>query len=282
VTPPRLAPVALALGGGAALGWAHIGVVRALLARGVVIEAVAGTSIGAVVAVCVAGGKLDMLEEIARAATGMTVLRYLDVHMRGGGMLGGRTIEKQLLAHFGDARIEDLALPCATVAGDLVTGETVVIDRGPLVEAVRASLAIPGIFTPVRRDGRLLADGGLVAPVPVAAARALSARPVIGVNLQGDYRARAAKVAAKARPDSPPPSALAISRASLGLLLTTLSESQLKLHPADAVIAPKVGHVDVGDFTKARELIRIGHEAVADAWPMLAAVLTPHPDLPKK
>lgn len=275
-----LQPAALALGGGAALGWAHIGVVKALLARGVVIDAVAGTSIGAVVAVCVAGDKLGILEDIALSATGLTVLRYLDLHMKGGGMLGGRTIERQLLMHFGQTRLEALTLPCATVAADLITGRTITLREGPLVDAVRASLAIPGIFTPVARDGMLLADGGLVAPVPVEAARLLSRKPVIAVNLQGDYRSRASAIASKAAGPRPP-SSLAVSRASLGLLLSTLSQSQLALHPADVVIAPKVGHIDVGDFTKARQLIRIGAEAVTAAWPAIAAVLARHPDLPK-
>jgi NTE family protein len=275
-----LPPVALALGGGAALGWAHIGVIKALTARGVTIEAVAGTSIGAVVAVCVAGGKLAVLEDIARKATGLTVLRYLDVHFKGGGMLGGRIIERELLSHFGDMTLEELPMPCATLAADLITGDTVTLRTGPIVEAVRASLAIPGIFTPVRRGEALLADGGLVAPVPVAAARSLSTATVIAVNLQGDYPARARAVTQQ--PGSKrPPSTLKVSRASLGLLLTTLSRAQLALEPADIVLAPKVGHIDVGDFTRASELIRLGAAAVADAWPTIAAALLPHPDLPK-
>ncbi len=266
----------LALGGGAALGWAHIGVISELRLRDVEFVAVAGTSIGAVVAACLAAGKLTELEQIARAASFGTMLRYLDVSFRGGGMLGGKRIELHLAEHFGDSALEDLAMPCATVAADLISGAEVVFRTGSVVEAVRASLAIPGIFTPVLQDGKILSDGGLVNPVPVDVVRTMTTAPVIAVNLQGDYAARAAAAGISA--DAPPKSVVGISRTALGLLLTALSTRALAACPPDVEIAPAVGTIDVGDFTKADVLIKAGRDAVVAAWPRIAAALQPHPD----
>jgi NTE family protein len=276
-----LSPVTLALGGGAALGWAHIGVVRVLQERGLPIAGVAGTSMGAVIAAALAAGKLDILENLARSANGLTVLRFLDVSFQRGGVLAGRTVEKELTRYFSGLTLEDLPMPCATVAADLISGEEVVIRTGSVVEAVRASLAIPGVFTPVQRAGQILSDGGLINPVPVSAARLLGAAPVVAVNLQGDYVARAA--AAGLHADAKRlANMVKLSRASLGLLLAALSDLKLAQHPADVTITPRVGHIDVGQFTKADELIQLGREAAATAWPQIAALATQHPDMPKK
>jgi NTE family protein len=277
----RLAPITLALGGGAALGWAHIGVVRLLQERGLPIAGIAGTSIGAVVGAALAAGKLDVLENLARATNGLTVLRFLDLSFKPGGVLGGRAVEKELTRHFSGLSIEDLPTPFASVAADLITGNEVVLRSGSLVEAVRASLAIPGVFTPVMRDGQILADGGLLNPVPVSAARMLSSAPVVAVNLQGDYlrRAEAAGLRADATRSA---NVVKLSRASFGLLLTALTDLKMALHPADVTITPLIGHIDTGQFTKADELIELGRTAAAAAWPQIAALATPHPDLPKK
>ena len=168
--------LALALGGGAGLGWTHIGVIQALLARGVRIDAVSGTSIGALAAVCLAADRLPVLEQIARATNSRRVMRYIDIDVRKGSVLGGRPVIRELRHHFGHTQLEHLFLPCAIVAADLVTGEEVAITRGGVVEAVRASVAIPGIFPPLRRNGQVLVDGGVITPVPVRAARGIRPR----------------------------------------------------------------------------------------------------------
>jgi NTE family protein len=266
----------LALGGGAALGWAHLGVIAELRLRGVDIVAVSGTSIGAVVAACLAANKLTELEQIARATKFGTVLRYLDVSFGSGGMLGGKRIVAELTGHFGSLKLEDLALPCATVAADLISGNEVVFRTGPVVEAVRASLSIPGIFAPVLRGGQILADGGLINPVPVDVVRSLTTAPIIAVNLQGDYQARAASAGLSAH--APPKSMVGLSRTALGLLLTALSARALKACPPDVELTPAVGLIDVGDFTKADPLIKAGRDAVIENWPRILAALTPHPD----
>lgn len=261
--------IALALGGGAGLGWAHIGVLQALQARGVVIDAVAGTSIGALAAVCVAADRLGVLETLARSANLRAVVKYIDVDVRRGSLLGGRAVTRELRVHFGDARLEELFIPCAVVAADLISGNEVVLTRGSIVEAVRASIAIPGIFPPVRTGNQVLVDGGVLSPVPVRAVRALSRAPVLAVNLQDDYRRRA-EIGIPIRKRILTP--MRVGRAGISLLMTQLARQSLALDPPDLELALPVGHIHVRNFTKAHELIDIGAAAVEAAWPRIAAL----------
>lgn len=268
------------MGGGAALGWAHIGVLRALKEADIPICAVAGTSIGAVVAACLAEDKLDHLEDIARSITVGTVLRYLDLSFTRGGMLGGKPIVRELTRHFGTLRIEELSMPFAAVAADLVTGEEVCIREGSVVAAVRASIALPGVFTPMRIGERILADGGLICPIPVAATRALGADRVIAVNLQGDYRGRAKAVGLNGQEPLPRRAAFNITRASMSLMLRSLTRAHLAMNPPDILINPEIGHVEVGDFRRAGELIAQGRAATEAALPAIRAMLTQSVDMP--
>lgn len=269
--------IALALGGGAALGWAHIGVLRALHRNEVEIGAVAGTSIGALAAVCQAADRLDVLEEIARSATIRTVLRYLDPHLRKGAMLGGRAIARQLDRHLGHARFEDLPIPCAVVAADLVSGEAVVIRHGAVDEAVRASMALPGIFHPVMRDGQILVDGGILMPVPVAAVHDIApGMPVVAVNLQNDYARRAMAVGLKVHPQ-PALTSISVLRSATGLMFSRLARQSLALTPPDLELALPVGHIDVRHFTRASELIQIGRAATEEAMPSIRALIGKSP-----
>jgi NTE family protein len=261
--------LSLALGGGAALGWAHIGVLRELVARGVTVTAVSGTSIGALAAVCFAGGRLDVLEALARSVNRREILRFLDVDPRRGSMLGGRTVRNRLIAQFGAERLEDLSIPCAVVAADLVSGNAVVMRKGPVEEAVRASMAIPAIFPPVRRDGMILVDGGVLEPVPVAAARALGPDPVLAVNLQGDYLRRAAT---GLPPDKRMMTPFRVGRAGLSLLFARHAANGLTLDPPDHELQPAIGHIDVRSFTRSAELIALGAAAVAADWDAIAAL----------
>jgi NTE family protein len=261
--------LALALGGGAGLGWAHIGVLHALHERGVAIDAVSGTSIGAVAAVCLAADRLNILDEIARSLTARQVMRFIDIDPRRGSMLGGRAVTRQLRQHFGHDRLQDLFLPVAIVAADLVTGEEVSITRGPVVDAVLASIAIPGVFPPVRRDGMILVDGGVMTPVPVKAVRALSKAPVLAVNLQGDYTRRAA---AALPPDKRVMTPFRVGRAGVSLVMAHLARQSLALDPPDIELAPAIGHIDVRNFTRADELIALGEAAVTENWAAIAAL----------
>lgn len=255
--------LALALGGGAGLGWTHIGILHALHARGVTIEAVSGTSIGALAAVCLAADRVNVLEDIARSVNARQVVRFIDIDPRKGSVLGGRAVTRQLQQHFGHGHLEDLFIPVAVVAADLVTGDEVAITRGSIVEAVRASIAIPGVFPPVRSGKRLLVDGGVITPVPVRAVRALSSAPVLAINLQGDYPRRAeACLPAGKRVMTP----FRVGRAGLSLLMAHVAKQSLIIDPPDLEIAPAIGHVDVRNFTRANELIMLGAEAIETNW----------------
>lgn len=176
------AKLGLALGSGGARGFCHIGVLDALAERGIKPDVIAGCSMGALVGAAYAGGKLDPLRDWARSITPTNFLGLLDLRFAGGGLVEGREIAG-LLDRLGlPDRIEDLDLPFVCVATDFNTGREVWFDKGPLAPAVRASVAIPGIFSPVERDGRWLIDGGLVNPVPVSLARAMGAEVTIAVD----------------------------------------------------------------------------------------------------
>ncbi|MGL4543402.1 MAG: patatin-like phospholipase family protein [Polymorphobacter sp.] len=258
--------LALALGGGAGLGWAHIGVLHALAARNVDVVAVSGTSIGALAAVCLAAHRVNILEDLARSTNIRSMMRFLDIDFGRSALLGGRSIARELRHQFGHTHLEDLFIPCAVVAADLISGEEVAIRRGEIVAAVRASIAIPGIFPPVRHDGRLLVDGGVMTPVPVRAVRALSAAPVLAVNLQGDYARRSASWLQRQRAGKHGLTPTRVGRAGLSLIMMHVARQSLALDPPDFELAPRIGHIDVRNFTRADELIALGAASIDDHW----------------
>ena len=175
--------IGIALGGGAARGWAHIGVLKALSAYGLTPHIIAGTSIGAVVGGCHAAGKLDQLEEFVTQLTPRSVLRFLDLDMTGGGLMSGVRLRRTLDRELDNIGIEDLEQTFVAVATEIGSGREIWLTKGPLVAAIRASYALPGIFKPIQINGRWLMDGAFVNPVPVAVCRAMGASLVIGVNL---------------------------------------------------------------------------------------------------
>ncbi|QLC25697.1 patatin [Parasphingopyxis algicola] len=258
--------IALALGGGAGLGWAHIGVLRELEAAGIEVNALAGTSIGGVVSIAFASGRLETLEELAHSASSMrTVLRYLGPNWRPGSVLSGKAIARLIEEHLGDLTFEALAIPTAVIAADLVSGDSVILDHGPVGDAIHATIALPGIFQPVIRDGRILSDGGAVMPVPVAPARAMAGgRPVVAINLQGDYQARRAAVGISGDQDARL-TTLSVVRGATGLMLSKLARLSLDRDPPDLELALPVGHIDTSNFTRAEDLIAIGRRSVASA-----------------
>lgn len=260
--------IALALGGGAGLGWAHIGVLRELESAGIEIEALAGTSIGGIAAIAFASGRLEVLEELAHSASSVrSVVRYLGLNWRPGSVLNGKAIAKLLDTHLGDLTFESLSIPTAVVAADLLSGDTVILDHGPVTDAIHATIALPGIFQPVFRDGRILSDGGAVMPVPVVPARAMAGgRPVVAINLQGDYRARR-KAVGISDDENPRLTTLAVVRSATGLMLSKLTRLSLDRDPPDLELTLPVGHIDTSNFTRAEDLIAIGRRATAEAMP---------------
>lgn len=288
------APVGLALGGGSARGWAHIGVVRALEAAGVRPDVVCGTSIGAVVGAAYVNGSLGALEAFARSLTWQRVVGFLDVSFSGG-LIRGERVTEYFREHFVDATIEALPRPFGAVACDLRTGREVWLRQGPVADAVRASMAVPGVFTPVARDDMLLADGGLVDPVPVALARAMGAATVIAVDLGSDLVGRRLPGngnPARANPTSPEentsviarlqsglaalgnrlrpeeqgkdeePSLLDVLLASLNVMQVRITRSRLAEEPPDVLIEPRLAALALMDFHRAAEAIDEGKRAV--------------------
>ena len=173
------------LGGGAARGWAHIGAIRALQDAGIKPDVVCGTSIGALVGAVYANGDLDWLEEWVSRLTWQTVVRLLDLRISGG-LLGGRKVIQLFADKFDGRSIAQLNMPFAAVATELDTGREIWLQDGSTVDSVRASIAIPGIFTPVWHNGVWLVDGGLCNPVPVSVARGMRADCVIAIDLNND------------------------------------------------------------------------------------------------
>jgi NTE family protein len=198
--------IGLALGGGAARGLAHIGVIEALIEAGLEPDIIAGTSIGAIAGGFYASGRIDVLHGFARELTMRKLLRYLDVNLAGSSLVSGKRLEKTLASHIGDLHIEALPKKFVAIATELGTGQEVWLTSGSMTAALRASYALPGIFKPVRIGGRWLMDGALVNPVPVTAARALGANFVIGVTLHTGHYVRNTlfPIEAEAAPDPKP------------------------------------------------------------------------------
>ncbi|TGE00582.1 patatin-like phospholipase family protein [Methylobacterium nonmethylotrophicum] len=303
--PPRRAKVGLALGGGAARGWSHIGAIEVLQEAGIAIDVVAGCSIGAAVGACHAAGKLGELREFALSLTKRRVMGLLDFHISGSGLIAGERLRRLLERDLGRSRIEDLPLTFAAVATELGTGHEIWLTRGGLVEAVRASYALPGIFDPVKIAGRWLMDGALVNPVPVTAARALGADVVLCVNLNGDMRVRgtviqshgaegadavmevAAEAAAglpeeprrwpligarkarpKPRPESGAPSGIAsVMVDAFNITQDRISRSRLAGDPPDVMINPKLAQMGLFEFHRAEECIELGRQATRRMLP---------------
>ena len=163
--------VGLALGSGSARGWAHIGVIDALLKENIPIDYIAGTSIGAFVGAFYAVGEFDYLKEFAQKLDWKEVISFFDVRFPSKGFLDGSRINELISKQMQNKNIEETLIPFITVATNLETGKEVLFTKGNIVDAVRASISIPGVFTPVKQNGHYLVDGGVVNPLPVDVVR---------------------------------------------------------------------------------------------------------------
>ena len=175
--------IGLALGSGSARGLAHIGVIRALIDAGIHVDYVAGTSMGAAIGAVYASGKLDSLQDAYLAMDWKKIAYFFDVVFPKSGIIDGKKVADFMREYVNSGCIEELPLPFKAVATELNSGEEVVLETGDVIDAVRASISVPGMLTPVRRNGRVLVDGGLVNPVPVNVARAMGADIVIAVDI---------------------------------------------------------------------------------------------------
>ena len=298
ISTRRKPRVGLALGSGSARGWAHVGVIRALERAGIRPDLVCGTSIGALVGAAYAAGELERFEQWLLGLGVRDVLSLLDVRMSGGMIKGERLMEFFRL-NFIDRPIEELPLPFAAVATELDTGAEVWLREGSTMAAVRASIALPALFTPAVHEGRMLVDGALVNPVPVSLARAMGANIVIAVDLSSDILGRrlraeseagapAADISAWRRKlhgrlstlmsaradDGAPklPSILEVVATSINIMQVRVTRSRMAGDPPDAIVAPRLAQLGLLDFHRAKEAIDEGERAVKAALPSLSAL----------
>lgn len=297
MSPARKLRLGLALGSGAARGWAHVGVIRALERAGIRPDLVCGTSTGALVGAAYAAGELERFEHWLLGLSMADVLSFMDVGLSGG-VIKGERLMAFFRRNFIDRPVEDLAKPFAAVATALHTGAEVWLREGSTMAAVRASIALPVLFTPVLHQGRMLVDGGLVNPVPVSLARAMGADIVIAVDLNSDILGRHLRAGPEsevpatelsewrrklqenlsalipARPDDEPrfPSMLDVMASSINIMQVRISRSRMAGEPPDVIVAPRLAHLGLLDFHRTKEAIEEGERAVEAALPGLKAI----------
>ena len=301
---PRTPRIGLALGSGSARGWAHIGVIRALRDAGIEPHIVCGTSIGALVGAAEVDGDLDRLETWVRSLRLQTVVSFLDFSL-GSGLIKGDKLIAFFRSHFVDRDIRELARPFGAVATDLQRGREVWLREGGVSDAVRASIALPGLFTPVQRDGSWLVDGGLVNPVPVSLCRAMGADIVIAVDLNSDLLGRHLKPKPARMPRKPvspepgtladsvmariqsgmaqlgiehdneprPPAMLDVLASSINIMQVLITRSRLAGEPADVLITPRLADLGLMEFHRAGVAIEAGRRATEAVMPQLVGRL---------
>ncbi len=295
--------IALALGSGSARGWAHIGVIRALAEEGIEPDVVCGTSIGALVGAAYVTNSLDRLEEWARTLDWWDIVRFMDVKLAGG-FIAGEALTDYFRKHIRDRDMDEAERLFAAVATNLNTGHEIWLQTGPILEAVRASMALPGLFNPVQVNGEFLVDGGLVNPVPVSVARALGADLIIAVNLNGDIVGKhlmhsprlkpeksrdeskavwdqvvqrfsdelRSKLMGGATPGRAPkaPGLFDVLASSINIMQDRITRSRMAGDPPDVLIAPRLAHIGLLEFDRADEAINVGYQTVKQMRPALA------------
>jgi NTE family protein len=284
--------IGLALGAGAARGWTHIGIIQALEKLGVKIDVVAGCSIGAYVGAAYSSGKLDELKEWACSLTEWQVLALMGMGIRRGGLASGQKVFDKLAEDFCAPTYEEMSKPFAAVATDLHSGREVVFRHGEIGDTIRASCAIPALFSPVLHGGRWLVDGAVVNPVPVNLCRQLGADLVIAVNLNADFRPQKLPTITQKHekithttddffsksqnvirqwfsPESKDgkdakdaPGIFSVMSNSLEILQARVTRSRLAGEPPDMLLEPRLESVGTMEFHRAAELIQYGEETI--------------------
>ena len=290
--------IGIALGSGSARGWAHIGVLQELAEAGIRPHVVAGTSVGALVGAWYARGHLDESEAWVKSLTRRDVMRYMDLAFTGG-LLEGRRLMEVYRQRFGDIDIRELPMPYAAVATNLNTGQEIWLQKGSLLEAVRASISLPGLFKPVRHGEHWVVDGGLVNPVPVTLCRAMGAHVVIAVNLNGDLLGRRRRRTTAPRQAmvsdvtwwervsnafsrngkptrngaEPGPGFFDVLNSSINIMQDRITRSRMAGDPPDGLIAPRLEHFELLDYARGAEAIREGRAPVRRVLPVIEDML---------
>lgn len=298
--------IGLALGSGSSRGWAHIGIIRALAEFGIEPDIVCGCSVGSIVGASCVAGNLDALEQWVCSLTRTGVARFLDLNLS----LKGFVDAPRLHSFFDEnvcnekVRIEELDKSFATVATDLQTGREVWFTRGPVLDAVWASLSLPGLFPPIQSEGKWLVDGGLVNPVPVSVCRALGADIVIAVNLNGDVVGKhlihrhgqegeeargegfistfrktvknySANVIDSIGGGESPPGLFEAISSSVNITQDRITRSRMAGDPPDITLAPRLSKIGLLEFYRAREAIQEGRDCVKRMLPEIQYTLKP-------
>jgi NTE family protein len=272
--------IGLALGGGASRGWAHIGVINALSELDIHPEIVCGCSIGAIVGASYVSGNLESLENWVCSLSKVGLARFFELNLSLNGFVDTEKLHEFFLQYVcrEQQAIEDMKSKFASVATDLETGREIWFTRGPLIDAVWASISLPGLFPPFQDQGRWLVDGGLVNPVPVSVCRALGADMVISVNLNGDIVGkhfvrkhheqgletetildRVSKAVIK---NPAAPGLFDAIAGSINIAQDRITRSRLAGDPPDIMLTPKLSDIGLLEFYRAREAIQEGRECV--------------------
>ncbi len=288
--------IAFALGGGAAKGWAHLGILTFLDEAGIKPDLICGTSMGSVAGGCYAANKLDKLKEFAFSMTKRRMFSFMDVRI-GGGIIKGGHLVAELDKYLGGIDFKDLKIPFVAIATELATGHEIWLRDGQIIPAIRASFAMPGVFSPIDIDGRWLTDGALVNPIPVSVCRAFGARIVIAFGLTSAvYLAKshgkngddnptaqsptnpipkdAVKLIANVRSGilkvkTPEPNIGNVTMASFNIMQDRIARTRLAGDPPDAIITPNVENIGTFEFHRAEELYNLGYDAAKQALPSI-------------
>ncbi len=300
--------IGLALGSGSARGWAHIGVINELAKNGIAPEIVAGSSIGALVGAAYASNLLDKLDKWVHALTWKEILNYIDVTLTGGGIIQGEKLLDLVRGYITEDAIESLPRKFGMVATELETGREVWFQQGELLEPLRASISVPGMFTPVNINGRWLVDGGLANPVPISLCRAMGADIVIAVNLNGDLvgkhtsnQALPCQAEEKLKNDNPTgffervseqlkhnisehketflarmfgdnvytPGLFDVMASSINIMQDRITRSRMAGDPPDVILTPQLSQLGLLEFDKAAIAVNEGRESVRRMQPAL-------------
>jgi len=290
--------IGIALGGGAARGWSHIGVLHALHEAGFEPDIIVGTSIGSVVGGCYVANRLDELEVFAGRLTKRKVFGLLDFNFSGSGLISGQKLSDELNSHLEEIEIEHMGKQFVAVATELKTGHEIWLSKGSLVQAMHASYALPGIFRPVKINNRWLIDGALVNPIPVSVCRALGARIVIAVNLNWDFFGKGSVIPNQDafgdyktpnEEEAPPtsnghaahnllrrqffghgsdaPGISSVMMDAFNIIQDRIARSRLAGDPPDIMIMPDLGEMGMFDFHLADPAIISGREATRKVLP---------------
>ena len=299
--------IGLALGSGSARGWAHIGVINTLEELGIKPDIVCGTSIGALVGGMYVTNNLEKLHQWLLTLDKKQILKLLDVNLlTGGGFIEGKYLIDFFNKHMGNHSIEELETTFVSIATNLSNGQEIWIKDGSINDAIRCSMALPGLFTPVEKENTWLVDGGLVNPVPVSTCRAMGATKVIAVNLNGDILGKhlnhisnhtqpqpqhifnklteetvlsrfTDSVTGKANSlfselfnyDAKQPGIFDVLASSINIMQDRITRSRMAGDPPDIILAPKLAHIGLMEFDRAEEAIESGRKAVLQLQPLL-------------